>query len=407
MVHDKFHGSNHHTRTSDVYNQPDSGLDCIASQQSPFHGDFVLSGAFVTTLDKTDNIAGTIISDGVTVLLSSENYSFDACGAVLCDDISIDSLTITNAIISIDKQYTRASTKLLHTNKDNTTCMRLWSLDVNSVSAFLPPRFTIQPSLCSNYFDNPINFSATLSCDAISYNGSEIAYQWYINNVPAPGETSKTLTIQTKEHYYVVATSNIGSTRSRAVSLISPIVASNDYINAKANTPTVFTVLSNDTGNSVLPLRVVDYTNPQNGLLDFDAVLNQFTYTPFKSYSGNDAFTYIVADDLFQTSTATVFLTCDITMYICVDDIVNIVQNDIAVFEIGTSNIPGTLVWELFDYTQPKYGLITIDRNTMIVTYRPSTIKPANTTTLFYDTFTYTIRDSANNKTIGTVNLKV
>lgn len=407
MVHDKFHGSNHHTRRTDIYNQPDAGLDSIASHESPFEGDFVLSGAFVSTIDNTAKTAGTIITNTTAVQISSENYSFDACGAVLCDEISIDTLTITNAIISIDKEYTRTSTKILHTNKDDSTCMRLWELDVNSVSAYLPPKFTLHPTLCSNYFDDPANFYATLSCDALSYNGSEITYQWYVNNKAILGETTKYLTIQSKEHYYVVATNSIGSTRSRAVSLLNPIIASVDYITVILNSTTTFSVLNNDIGNNVLPLRVVSYTSPQYGLLEFDAVLNQFKFTPYKSYTGNDAFTYIVADDVFQTATATVYLTSNIELYECVDDIITIVQNDIANFEIGKDNIPGTLLFELFEFTQPKYGLLTIDRNTMLATYRPSVVKAPITPNTFYDKFTYTIRDTANNKSFGTVSLKV
>ena len=398
MIHDKFHGSNHHTRKTSVYNQPDAGLDCIASHESPFHGDFVLSGVFVSTIDVEGDAAGVVVREGLAMKIYSENYSFDACGNVLCDNnISIDTLSLTNAVINIDKKYTSATNKVLFTNKDGSTCMRLWELNEVNISQHLPPKFILQPYLPPDFFNTLLHLSATLVCDTQS--NYDVSYQWYHNKQPLLGANNKTLIIVNKGMYYVVASNKNGNTQSRTVFLTEPIQANNDTVNALPNTSTTFTVLDND--ESILPARVVSFNSPRFGLLEFDAILNQFTYTPYKNYTGQDGFTYTLADEIFQTSTTSVTLCCVVDPCICVDETVTFNPQDINVFTFGRNNIKGTLEYDIFEFTQPKYGLLTIDKNTMTATYRPKILNNN------YDQFTYTIRDAANNKSTGTVTLTV
>jgi alpha-tubulin suppressor-like RCC1 family protein len=64
--HSKWHRTNHHTYTSDT--NPDAGYDPIASPDSPFQGDFVVSGAITATAPNSA-FAGSFNSNntGITV----------------------------------------------------------------------------------------------------------------------------------------------------------------------------------------------------------------------------------------------------------------------------------------------------------------------------------------------------
>ncbi len=97
-----------------------------------------------------------------------------------------------------------------------------------------------------------------------------------------------------------------------ASGLVPPVAQDDSYSVVGGQTLTVTAaegVLSNDTAPNGLTLSVSSHTNPSRGTLDLNAD-GSFTYTPSGGFSGQDTFTYTIADgtDLTATGTITVQL---------------------------------------------------------------------------------------------------
>ena len=74
-LHSKYHRHNHHTRPANDPRYPDSSHDPIASHESPFLGDFVMSGTLSAMPLQPDGLA--IRADGIisTQLLQTDDIS--------------------------------------------------------------------------------------------------------------------------------------------------------------------------------------------------------------------------------------------------------------------------------------------------------------------------------------------
>jgi Bacterial Ig-like domain (group 3)/Bacterial Ig domain len=96
-----------------------------------------------------------------------------------------------------------------------------------------------------------------------------------------------------------------------ATGLVPPVAQNESYSAAGGQTLTVSAaqgVLSNDTAPAGLSLSVSSHTNPSHGTLDLNAD-GSFTYTPSGGFSGQDTFTYTIADGTDLTATGTVTIT--------------------------------------------------------------------------------------------------
>lgn len=392
MVHDKFHSSNHHTLSAITPNQPDSGLDSIASAESPFQGNFVLSGTYVSVQGKNTS-AGVIECSGVAASLSGEYYSFDAVGDYINEDnIEVDTISLTNAVISLNRKSTILTGKVLYVGRaEEKSCFRLWEIDENHLQEYLPPRFILQPKLQYEYLDT--HSTAILECNV--QNSSNIAYQWYYNNNPIGNATSRTLTITLRGMYYVVATNTAGSTYSTNVVLLSAPEAHIDIFTVPPEQTITLDVKSNDTIR--LPSTIVSYTQPMNGRLLQVTATDVLNYTPFASYPGHDMFTYTVKDIAHRISTATVILSCVVIPCSASGETIYVQASATYNIDLNTVITPGTLNYALISNTRPRFGNLTLNYETKIATYWSPFIQHN------YDYFTYTIQDAANNTSTATI----
>jgi hypothetical protein len=80
-LHNKWHRHNHHTNPTPDPNFPDSSHDPIASYDSPFQGDFVMSGTLSAT-QTSINPTGVFRGPNIGILASSPNISLSAVGTV-------------------------------------------------------------------------------------------------------------------------------------------------------------------------------------------------------------------------------------------------------------------------------------------------------------------------------------
>jgi hypothetical protein len=132
MLHSKLHKSNHHTARSES-NSSDSGLDSIASHAEPFQGDFVLNGTFAATLDTTLPQTCFVYNTSTTaVQISGAHYSLKVYGDVVCDgNLTIDSLTLTDNVVSVAPESVSATSLLLEINNGIVTQgFRLWKVSI-------------------------------------------------------------------------------------------------------------------------------------------------------------------------------------------------------------------------------------------------------------------------------------
>ncbi len=75
-----------------------------------------------------------------------------------------------------------------------------------------------------------------------------------------------------------------------------PPRAVDDAVETDEDEAVTFNVLSNDSDPDNDPLRVVDYTDPSHGDLDYLGA-GRFTYTPDENFDGDDSFSYTISDE--------------------------------------------------------------------------------------------------------------
>jgi len=135
MLHNKLHKSNHHTFRVDE-NSPDSGLDCIASLDEPFQGDFVVQGTFSSVINTQLPQACFVSNDiSTAVEISATHYSLKVYGDVDCvNTIYVDSITLTDDVVLISPENVSSTNLLLQINdKTDIYSFRLWSIPPSPV----------------------------------------------------------------------------------------------------------------------------------------------------------------------------------------------------------------------------------------------------------------------------------
>jgi hypothetical protein len=172
-----------------------------------------------------------------------------------------------------------------------------------------------------------------------------------------------------------------------AVNDAPTLVADNTSTNEL--TPVVIRVLDNDSDidGTINPATLAIASNPSNGTVIINGD-HSLTYTPNVGFKGADSFTYTVADDTGEYSTATVNIAVSARPIAEADNSstneevpvdINLVAND--------SDPDGTLNLSSIRVNQPAHGQVEILGNG-VVRYTP------NTDFAGTDTFTYTIKDN-------------
>ncbi|HEY0190012.1 MAG TPA: Ig-like domain-containing protein [Kofleriaceae bacterium] len=176
-------------------------------------------------------------------------------------------------------------------------------------------------------------------------------------------------------------------------------VAKDDTASTTRNMAVTIPVLINDTGLGDLPLDVTT-TMPGHGTVTVTAD-HRVSYTPAAGYVGDDTFSYTVADEDGQTSTATV------TVHVGLGPNTDPVANpdaassaadpiDIAVLTNDTDPDGDTLMVSAI--TQPEHGTVTINPDgTLHYVPDPDYVGTA--------TFTYTISDGRGGMSTSTVTI--
>ena len=110
---------------------------------------------------------------------------------------------------------------------------------------------------------------------------------------------------------YTIDDGNGGTDEATVTITVDPVNDAPDAVNdtgsGAAGQPIMGNVLGNDTDPDGDPLTVVDFTQPDNGMVTVNPD-GTYTYTPDPGYNGTDSFTYTIEDPDGGTDTATVTL---------------------------------------------------------------------------------------------------
>jgi gliding motility-associated-like protein len=191
------------------------------------------------------------------------------------------------------------------------------------------------------------------------------------------------------------AFSNVATVSITVNPVNSPPNAAPDQVTTPEDIAINIPVLNNDTDvdNAINPSSVTINTNPSNGsaVVQPDGTVK---YTPKKDYYGTDTFTYTIKDVSGATSapgTVTVVVTPVNDPPVAVNDAATTNENTaVAIpvlandFDIDSPLDPSSITIG----TNVKYGSLSINTSTGVVTYTPSNDYAGD------DSFTYTIKDS-------------
>jgi uncharacterized repeat protein (TIGR01451 family) len=177
-------------------------------------------------------------------------------------------------------------------------------------------------------------------------------------------------------------------------------VAQNDAATTNEDTPTVVTVLPNDSDVEGNPLTVISVTQPANGSVTL--VGGVITYTPAANWFGSETFTYTISDGNGGTATATVTMTVNSVndAPVANDDTATTNEDTPVVVDVlaNDSDVDGNSLI-VIDVLPPSSGGVTLIGG--VVTYIPS----PNWSGIA--TFQYTIYDYNGGLATGTVTVTV
>ncbi|HEX7181652.1 MAG TPA: Ig-like domain-containing protein [Thermoanaerobaculia bacterium] len=203
---------------------------------------------------------------------------------------------------------------------------------------------------------------------------------------------------------YTIRDSN-GNTATGRVNLT--ITAVNDPPNAVDDTATTqedrsvpISVRSNDSDVDGNPLSVTAVTQGAHGSVTFNSL--GVTYTPAANYNGTDSFTYTLSDGRGGTDTATVTVTITPVQDppVAVNDSATTPEETPVVVDVLVNDTdPDGDPLIVYSVTQGANGSVTFNPN--YLTYAP------NVNFTGTDSFTYTVRDSANQVRTATVTVTV
>ncbi len=172
-------------------------------------------------------------------------------------------------------------------------------------------------------------------------------------------------------------------------------VAENDWSACAVNSSVKIHVLDNDVApkGTIEPNTVQVAGNPSHGIVDVNSIYGTIAYTPTTGFSGQDAFTYRVADNNGLVSNAATVTIAVGNSPVAKDDkfitgtnqskVIAITKNDVDAD--GTVD-PNTVTVAV----NPAHGAVDVNNNSATVTYIPITGFTGQ------DTFTYTVKDNNN-----------
>lgn len=404
MLHEKYHSSNHHTSSAFAHINADVSLDAFASHEAPFQGDFVVNGTF-TSLNCDDKIYASNFRTTSAIEVSGTSYGIEGYGKVRVNgDIQVNHLILTDTTLSVPLSDAFLTSHLIYANNSNKRhCFRLWDINKALSAVSLPPYFVIQPSVKSSVVEGN---NITFTCSAI---GSNIRYQWYRDNNKLHDETKNTLTQNindTQSVYRVEAITDddtingVKTVMSVNVILKEKPFIKEDFINIPFDVENNFVidVLANDLtyGQNI---RIIKYTEPQYGILNFDEKNNIFLYRCKSVYKGQDSFQYTVKDFLNRDSTVTVRLSSTITQPIATDKTLSVnlkTPTQINVFDGDTGgNVPYIILYN----AKSLFGTVIPNQTSGLWTYIPSKDFKGS------DTFKYTLSGATGLTSTATITL--
>lgn len=226
-------------------------------------------------------------------------------------------------------------------------------------------------------------------------------YQWFKDNSPINEATSNSYTVASLSAndlgtYKVVVSNGVTPITSddAILTLNRAPVATPQTVNTNEDTAVAITLSGTDDDSDTLSATVV--TQPTHGTLSGTAP--NLTYTPSFNYHGNDSFTFKVNDGRGLSASAA---TVSIAIASVVDPITagdDTIAPNIAASVLANDIDPdGVPPLTIMSATDGALGTVTISADKTKLTYIPG----AN----FFnsDTFTYTVKNAANNTAVGHV----
>jgi len=182
----------------------------------------------------------------------------------------------------------------------------------------------------------------------------------------------------------------------------NPPAASDDTYSVNEDTTldaAVPGVLGNDTDLENNPLTAALISDVTNGKLTLNSD-GSFSYTPYKNYSGNDAFTYMANDGIANSNAATVYITVNNKNDppIANSQSVETTKNTDIAITLGGSDVDGDpLTYSIVD--GPLYG--TLSGTAPNITYTPEKDYIGS------DSFTFIVNDGTVDSDSATVSITV
>jgi predicted acyl esterase len=186
-----------------------------------------------------------------------------------------------------------------------------------------------------------------------------------------------------------------------------PPVANDIAITIPANSSIAGNVLDNDTDPDGDPLRLADFTQPDNGTVeDIGGGDGTLRYTPDQGFSGVDTFTYTVADPSGANDSALVTVTVIPDQNrppLAADDEISVNENDSVAFDATANDSdPDGDPLHLTEFSQPPHGTVTdIGAGDGNLLYEPDTGFTGT------DLFSYTVSDGQGGTDSATVTIEV
>ena len=187
-----------------------------------------------------------------------------------------------------------------------------------------------------------------------------------------------------------------------------PLAANDDAGSTEEETPVVINVVSNDSapGSPIDPASVTVLLSARHGSLDVDPVTGEVTYTPYRDFTGIDAFYYEVrdAEGISDTAQVTVAVSAIDDPPVAEEDAAQTTEGTPVVIDVAANDedADGDLVSGSVRVTDgPTGGAIAVDPVSGEVTYTPRIGFVGN------DTFTYEVFDSAGLADTAVVTIEV
>ncbi len=216
---------------------------------------------------------------------------------------------------------------------------------------------------------------------------------------------------------YEISDGNGGTDTATVTVTIEESSPLDDTASTPPDEPIVIDVLNNDSiGNDDRPLRIISFTQPENGTVELDdngtpddPTDDKLIYTPNPGFEGIDTFTYTISDPQGNEETPTVNVKVDPNTPLAEPDITKTEPDvPVTIDVLGNDSDPNEEPLSILSFTQPARGTVTIDDN--------GTPDDPTDDRLIYtpnpgfegtDTFTYTVVDPDGNEETATVNVTV